>query len=316
MKKRPFLKGVLNHCYQRSANGGLLFYSQSDYLVWFTIVCLAATRHRVKILALCPMPDHTHLSVIADSVRDLSSFMGDINRSFSHEQNKLCHTKGSWFKTPFGSVPKKGAKFGRSNLLYVGNNPVERKLASYADEYRWTFVAYAHSDHPFSDKLIIRNCSRHMRNAIREVRAQYRSGKPMNHCVLKRITRMLAESEKRQLIDYIVSTYNVISYDDTLSYFDGSYGHFLTALHSTTTREYDMKETFVGVSDRCYAQMTRILLVEKGLEDIHDFLAWPEKERKELYNLLLQKTGALPSQVNKFLHLPIESAKAGMTTKR
>jgi REP element-mobilizing transposase RayT len=61
--KRAFQKGIIIHCYQRSAGGGLLFYSYSDYLVWFSIVCLAARRHRITLLAVCPMPDHIHLLV-------------------------------------------------------------------------------------------------------------------------------------------------------------------------------------------------------------------------------------------------------------
>lgn len=305
MKQRPFLKGILNHCYQRSAQGGLLFYCQSDYLVWFTIVCMAAVKYKVKILALCPMPDHTHMSVIAESVQDLSGFMGAANRSFSHEQNKQCRTKSAWFESTFGSVPKKGPKEGRSNLVYVGNNPVERQLVTNAEDYRWNFVAYAQSDHPFSEPLIVRNCSWHMKNAIREVKAQHNAGKPMNHTLLKRITAKLCEKEIRQLIDNIINTYNVIDYKEALRFFDGNYQQYLTALHSTTGHEYNLNESFVGRSDKCYSQMVRILLTDKRLDDIHDLLIWSDEEKRAVYTLLRQRTKALPVQIYKFLHLPI-----------
>ena len=315
MKHRPFLSEILNHCYQRSAGGGLLFYSQSDYLVWFTIVCVAAVKYGVKVLALCPMPDHTHFSVTAKTVQALSAFMGAANRAFSHEQNKLCHTRCTWFEGPFGSVPKTGAKDGRGNLIYVGNNPVERQLATNAEDYRWTFIAYARSSHPFSEKLVIRDGSWNMRNAVREVKALHKSGKPMNHAVLKRITAKLNEKEIRQLTDFIIVTYNVIDYKQALRFFDGSYERFLTALHSTTGREYDLNETFVGKSDKHYAQMVKVLLTEKRLSDIHDFLAWPDSEKKALFNLLRQRTQALPMQIYKFLHLPLPEAPEGVRRK-
>ena len=315
MKHRPFLSEILNHCYQRSAGGGLLFYSQSDYLVWFTIVCVAAVKYGVKVLALCPMPDHTHFSVTAKTVQALSAFMGAANRVFSHEQNKLCHTRCTWFEGPFGSVPKTGAKDGRGNLIYVGNNPVERQLAAYAEDYRWTFIAYARSSHPFSEKLVIRDSSWNMRNAVREVKALHKSGKPINHAVLKRITAKLNEKEIRQLTDFIVVTYNVIDYKQALRFFDGSYERFLTALHSTTGREYDLNETFVGKSDKHYAQMVKVLLTAKRLSDIHDFLAWPDSEKKALFNLLRQRTQATPMQIYKFLHLPMLKAPEGVRRK-
>lgn len=303
MKNRPFLKGILNHCYQRSANGGLIFYCQSDYLVWFTTVCIAASRHHVKVLALCPMPDHTHMSVIADSVQQLSAFMGEANRSYSYAQNKVCNTKISWFEHTFGSAVKKGPKDARSNLVYVGNNPVERQMAVNAEDYRWTFVAYAQSDHPFSDKLVIRNASWHMKNAIREVRAQRRMDKPLNDCQLKRIMAKLDDRERQQLTDFIITAYNVINYTETLRYFDGKYDNYLMALHNTTGHEYDLNETFVGRSDAHYATMVNTLLSEMHLADIHDFLSWPAEERKRLIPLLRRNTKATDRQIYKFLHL-------------
>ena len=51
-RKRSFQNNVLNHCYQRTADGGVIFYSNLDYLVWFTIVCTTARKHTVRILAM------------------------------------------------------------------------------------------------------------------------------------------------------------------------------------------------------------------------------------------------------------------------
>ena len=108
MKTRFFKSGILNHCYQRSADHGLLFYSKSDYLVWFTVLCTVAPRHGVNILAVCPMPDHTHMAVPARFVRDLSRCIGEVNRTFSKLHNEVCNIKSSWFERPYGSAPQWG----------------------------------------------------------------------------------------------------------------------------------------------------------------------------------------------------------------
>lgn len=313
MKNRPFQKGILNHCYQRSADGGLIFYCQSDYLVWFTTVCVAAAKHKIKVLALCPMPDHTHMSVMADSVQELSAFMGEANRRFSSAHNQVCNTKIAWFEHTFGSAVKKGAKEARSNLVYVGNNPVERQLAANAEDYRWTFVAYAQSNHPFSEKLVIHNASWHMKNAIREIRAQYNSGKPLRYNQLKRIMTKLDVREKQQLTDFIIVTYNVIDYADTLRFFDGEYENYRMALHTTTGHEYDLNETFVGRSDAHYSTMVKAILAGKRLTDIHDFLSWPAEERQKLVPLLRGKTRATEAQIKKFLHLRRERLSSTRT---
>ena len=302
MKTRFFKSGILNHCYQRSADYGLLFYTKSDYLVWFTVLCTVAPRHGVKILAVCPMPDHTHMAVTARAVCDLSRCVGEVNRTFSRLYNEVCNIKASWFERPYGSVPKEGSKVGRNCIIYVGNNPVERKLTTRAEEYRWTFLAYSLSKHPFSQKLVLRRASWPMRQAVREVKAQHADGKPMRYNQLKRLGRKLSEQEREQLIDFIISTYDVIDHKEALRYFDGSYEKMTSAMAISTAREHDLNETFVGWSDRPYAKMTRLLMDKYELNDIHELLSWPSNKKAEAYRYLKRTNNFLPEQIGKFLH--------------
>jgi len=302
MKYRTFKSGILNHCYQRSADHGLIFYSQNDYLVWFTTVCTVAPRHKIKILGLCPMPDHIHMAVIAQTKQDLSRFMGEVNRTFSKLQNDVCHLKWSWFERPFGSVPKEGSKVGRNCLLYVGNNPPERQLAEKAEDYRWTFLAYAVSTHPFSEKLVIRNATWPMRQAIKEVRAQHKAGKPLKYNLLQRLFQRLNNGEVEQLIDFIVSSYDVIDHKEALRFFDGSYKKMTEALSLSTAKEYDLNESFVGKSDKPYATMARMILEKYKLDDIHQMLSWPQEQKAQAFRFLRTTTRYVPEQISKFLH--------------
>lgn len=54
--QRRFSKGALNHVYQRTLNGFLIFYSVSDFLVYFTILCVVASKYHVRILMVSLMP--------------------------------------------------------------------------------------------------------------------------------------------------------------------------------------------------------------------------------------------------------------------
>ena len=303
-RKRPFQKDIVIHCYQRSKDGGLLFYCYSDYLVWFTIICIVASRHKVTILAMCPMPDHVHISLRAASAKELSGFIGEASSWYAVRFNQVCKTEGHVFEPRFGSAPKYGTKRGRTNILYVCNNPVERQLVQNAEDYRWTFLAYAVSEHPFSKKLIIRKASRAMQKAVREVKAQFKAGLPLTYAQLQRLFASLSHEECLQLTDFIITTYNVIDYDAALEFFD-SYEDLLKAAHATTSKEHDINEVFVGKSDAHYSKMASTIMRELKPADIHDVLSLPPAEKYEIFQLLRKHSDAMSEQIAKFLHMPV-----------
>ena len=286
------------------ADGGVLFYTYSDHLVHFTEYCVMARKYDIRVLAMCQMPDHIHDTVIANRKSDLEKFKQDANSGFAMKRNGRFGINGPVFECSFGSVPKIGDKNIRSNLVYVGNNPVERKLVAEAEAYRWNYLAYAGSDHPFSEKLVIRNARWPLQKAVTEVKTQFRAGKPMNYAQLERLFRPLDRMESLQLTDFIISTFNVIDYPGAIRYFN-SYDDMLLAMHATTGSEHDINEVFIGKSDAYYNQMTRILLRQGVVNDIHDILALSVDEKYELF-LLLRRESEIPSeQIAAFLHMPL-----------
>ena len=301
-RKRAFQSNIIIHCYQRSADGGVLFYSYSDYLVWFTHLCIAAKRYKVTILAACPMPDHVHLSVSASSRKRLADFEQRWTGDFAREHNKVCHRNGPVFASPFGSSLKKTDKSARSNIIYVGNNPVERRLAEKAEDYRWTFLAYYNSPHPFSKPLIIRDSRWPLRKAVKEVKAQFKAGKPLSYALLKRLFKPLTNDECQQFTDFIINTYNVIDYEAAIRFF-GSYEDMLMAMHSTTGSEYDLNEVFIGKSDLHFKKMTSIVMRELKPDDIHDILALDPIQKYEVFKLIRKGSEAMSEQIARFLHM-------------
>ena len=296
---------VLNHCYQRAENGMLLFYCVSDYLVYFTNYCVVARRYGITVLSLCIMPDHVHDSIIVRSGFELSRFKQKANSDVTRALNPVCHHERRLFEKSYGIAPKIGSKAERTNLIYVGNNGVERNLCSFAENYRWSFLAYAVSPNPFSDKLVIRESRWPMRCAIKEVKACFKSLKPLTYAQIQRLLTPLTNAEKAQLVDYIITTYNVIDYKAAISRF-GSYDKMITAMHSTTGSEHDIPEEFTGYSDACYAKIARYVLQLPGVKDVHDVLAWDDERKWGLYQDLRGRFNATGKQIAKFLRMAVK----------
>ncbi len=304
-RNRLFYKNIIHHIYQRSVDGFLLFYNISDYLVYFTIMCITAQKYGVRLLMTSFMPDHIHHSACAERVRDMSDFMKETTRLYAVENNLTCHREGPLFRHPFGSAPKNGDKKGRSNLIYVGNNGPERHLSEKAEDYRWSFLAYAKSAHPFSEPLIIHEASAKLQRAVKEVSICAEQWRYLHYNQLQRMFRGLEKREKKQLTDFIISTYNIIDYESASELFD-SYEDMIAAMHSNIGSEYDLNEVFIGKSDAHYAKMVSIVMKEYGLRDIHDMFKLSIGQRFELFNLLKLRTDAFPEQIAAFLRLPVK----------
>ena len=294
---------LTNHVYQNTRDGFLIFYSVSDYLVFFTILCVVARKCPVTITDVNLMPDHVHLAVVEKIKGALSSLMRDTLSRFSRVHNAVCGMKGPLFNPRFGSVVKTRDKDARSCIIYIDNNPVERHLCERAEQYRWGFLAYAENHHPFSAPIKISKCSRPLRYAVQVVKSRHHAGYPLSYQLLQIISRDLKREEREQLIDFIIGTYSVICYEDANRFFD-SFADRLIADHSVSAREYDINEVFAGKSDAYYAKMSRIILKEKGYSDIHEILSLSLEEKHALFRLLHQKTAAPAEQIRKYLRIP------------
>lgn len=302
--KRIVQNGVLNHCYQRTLDGSLLFYNVSDHLLLYTIMSVAAARHKVCVIKAVHMPEHLHLSAYAPDARSLSAFVGDYSSIFAREHNTICHRKGQLFDAPYGSALKKGDKAVRSNLIYLDNNAPERHLVARAEDYRWGFLAYGQSTHPFSERILLREASMPMRRAMERICYLHQNKRYISYRVLRTLFKSLPnDKEREQLTDYIISTYNYIDHAAAISFF-GSYEQELIAAHASKGGEYDFKEPFNGKSDLCYEQMSSLVLQSRLFADIHDILSLSLEEKLNWFRYFKHKTSAYDKQIAAFLHLP------------
>lgn len=297
-------EGIFYHCYQRPKDRGVIFYTVSDHLLYFTIMCIRSVQYKVKILKCVQMPDHTHHSVIEYENGHLSAFIQDVTSTFTREYNAVHGRKGPMFKTPFGRAVKKTSKSIRTNLTYLDNNPVERQLVSAAEDYRWNYLAYAVSSHPFSPKIVLRNASMPLRRALKMVKDRHSKGRYLTGTLLRQLFDSLpCKLEREQLTDYIISTYSVIDHKAAISHFK-SYENELITAHANTGSEYDIKEQFIGRSDACYVKMTRALLASGLVKDIREIFSMTPEQKRKAFRYINVRVDAPGKQIAAFLHIP------------
>jgi REP element-mobilizing transposase RayT len=297
--KNPAGDRKVLHIYQNTPEGSLLFYTVSDFLVYFTVFCVSARKHRVTVLGTCPMFDHLHGLFEEESRKSVSGFIGDYTRQYSTLFNQTIAHSGAVFNPGFGCAVKTGDKSIRTACAYLYNNPGEKGLCKRAQDYRWTFLAYAVSDHPFSEKIILSKASRPLRRALKEVDCFRKQDKPLTYVILERLFRDLENKEKNQLTDYIISKYNCIDYDRLISYY-GSYDKMCLAFASNQGSEYDIDEVFERGGHKVYTAISSTLLKEFGLKNVKHIFHMSPANQEDLARQLFYETSAQDWQIRKY----------------
>ena len=287
------------HIYQNTPEGALLFYTVADFLVFFTHFCTVARKHKIKVLGVCPMFDHLHGLLEAECRKEVSQFVRDYTRLYSKDLNHSIGGKAPVFNSDFGCAVKTGDKAIRTACSYLYNNPGEKGLCSRAEEYRWTFLAYAKSDHPFSEKIVLKKASQPLRRALKEVSCLRKQDKALNYAILARLFEGLDSVEKNQLTDYIIVKYNCIDYDSLISFY-GSYEKMCLAFASNQGKEYDINESFEPGKHLIYPSLSATLHKQFGFKNVKDIFKLSPADQEYLARQLFYATDAYDWQIRKY----------------
>lgn len=303
MKGRiDFSAGAVQHIYQKTESGYLIFYSVRDYLVFYTIFSCVARMHTVRILGLCQMVDHIHVLVQTENLESLRRFVHHYTTWFSHTYNKQHHLSGPLFSQSFGFAAKVSSKDIRSAIAYLHNNPVERKMCSRPEHSRWNYLAYGYSRNPFSEPIRLDRASRPLRYALKTIGQLRSMNTPLTYTLLNRLFDILEKAEKQQLTDHIITIYNCIDYAAVAHYF-GSYQNMVITVNTAKGGEYEMREELTGKSDLVYNKMSKYLLDNKIIRTVDELLFLDAESRAGLRLPLTYYTDATPRQAAKYLHL-------------
>lgn len=302
-RKRRFVAGECNHVYQRTVDGFILFYDREDYLVCYMILSVMARKYDITLLKVCFMIDHIHILMEAPSREIMAAFIRDYSSVFVHEYNESVGRSGQMLYKSFGSAPKKGEKKTRSAIIYIGNNPVEKKLCRYAEDFRWNFLKYMVDSSPFSKKASMTESSRPLRRCMGIVKSASKSGRYLNYKRLRDMFGTLSgQDDKECLTDFIIMSYFPFDKDRLLSYYE-DWNQMVDAMHSTAGSEHDIKEAFSYGSDQIYHDMIRYMADKKTVGPIRGITTLPFEQKMYLFNELRIHVGASPYEIRKFLHL-------------
>lgn len=276
------------HIYQRGFNMSVIFYSVKDILVFYTLLYELKKKYKITVLGVVFMYNHYHLLIKAKSQEVISCFMRDLETTYSKEFNNNAGIKGPVFAPRYGLSNKKWNKKQREAAAYLYNNPVEKQLSINAVDYRWNFLAYARSDHPFSEKLIVRKASYKLKQCLNEVKFMFNHDAFLNYTILRNCFNRLSWDEGNQLIDFIINTYNVVDFNETIRLY-GSYEKMLTAFDSNTGNEHDLKEEYSDKSYKGYNSSIRALSKEYGFTNPKEVLKLSEDDRRRLSVIIANK---------------------------
>ena len=297
---RVYREGYPHHTFTRGIDGNVIFYSTADCLYFTTLYCCLARRYGISPMAFSIMPNHVHSNERAPGKRQFLLFHSRLNSEFSHGYNEAHGRAGALLDPEFGYAAKTVGKRIRDNLCYIANNATVGKLCDDILKYRWNLLAYRESDHPFSEKIVLRRSSRALQRAVRLVR-YFRDGDvPMTYVRQEVVMKGLNAGERQQLTDFIIVQYNCLDYRAMESFYQGSFTQACLSFRANSGSEYDIPEDYEDYS--IYREMNR-LARNRGVDLEHGAFETMHPDVIASLVRLYQMKGFPVRQIRRFLHL-------------
>jgi len=134
-----------HHVTQRGNRRDTVFFGEDDYALYRDLLREACAREGVAVWSYCLMPNHVHLILTPRTPEGLGRALGKAHRRYSSFINARLRVTGHLFQARFASVAMDEAHL-MAAARYVALNPVRAKLASRAEDWRWSSVR-AHLSH-------------------------------------------------------------------------------------------------------------------------------------------------------------------------
>lgn len=297
---RHFKAGVPIHVYFKANHSFILFYTQEDQILLFTIYSCLAKKYGIKVLAFCIMPNHLHAIEIASSEDKFYLFHAQLGSIFTKEYNLRHNRKGKLLSTPFGFAPKTVTKRIRDAVCYVANNPVVGGLTDSVGKFRWNLLPYYNNSRPFSEKLSLNKASHKLRCAIKLLDYWCESNSHLTYARQNTIFENLTDIERKQLLDKIIYRYNFLDYTALCSLYKVNFPKVISLLDLGRGNEFDLEDDYDNYAS--YHKMIKLLSAQ-GLDFQQcNFEKYGPEEIAKLSSLL-RKRGYQERQICKFLHI-------------
>ena len=201
----------------------------------------------------------------------LSRFMSNVNIQFVKEYNSEYGRKGRLFER-FGSAPKKGLKLLRTAIAYLYNNPVEKRLCRYAQDFRWNFLKYGQPGRRITP---VSRYGSSLRRAVKEIDYAVAANHPLRYKMLHRLMDGLRTDEKKILTDCY-----------------GGWDNVLMAINSNAGSEYSINEHGGTHSDLEYRELYRFVR-DCEFKRVGDVISLQRNEKMVLADNMLLSASSL-----------------------
>jgi len=151
---RVVVPDIPHHVTQRGNRRQSVFFSDSDKAAYINFLKEETAKNKVLIWAWCLMDNHVHFVAVPSTEESLAKAFGDTHKRYTRMINFREKWRGYLWQGRFSSFPM-DEPYLLSAVRYVERNPVEAKIVSLAEDYRWS-SAKAHV-YGSSDPLLSRS---------------------------------------------------------------------------------------------------------------------------------------------------------------
>lgn len=140
-KRRIWLPGQHYHVINRGIRKDKLFYKQADYEFFMELLANASKKYSFSITSYCLLNNHYHLQFCSHN-HNLSVIMNYINMLYARYFNSKYKFHGPVFQGRYKAFPVKDRRGMLHLARYIHYNPIEAKLVSKPEQYRWSSMQY------------------------------------------------------------------------------------------------------------------------------------------------------------------------------
>lgn len=139
---RVVIPNIPHHVTQRGNRRQRVFFGDSDYQFYKSLLARYCRKESVQVLAYCLMPNHVHLVMVPRAENSLHRSLAETHRRYTCHINLRENWKGYLWQGRFSSFPMDEAYLYNA-VRYVELNPVSANLCASPELWKWS-SALAH----------------------------------------------------------------------------------------------------------------------------------------------------------------------------
>jgi putative transposase len=139
---RSLVAGGHYHLINRGNNRTVIFAEPVDFQQFLNMVEEAQCRVRLRLLAVCVMPNHFHLVAAQDGAKDISRWMQWLLTTHAYRHHLRRGTSGRVWQGRFKAFPIEQDGHLHTVIRYVERNALRAGLCSRAEDWPWGSLAW------------------------------------------------------------------------------------------------------------------------------------------------------------------------------